>query len=392
MRLIRVEWPADTSARRVWEELRQGAPTESVFLTPEWLQTWATLLGSGRPLLLGMADDDGVRGLAPLEQMTVAGGLTVLRPLGLGTADYLDLLLPTASEARSAALEASIDGLTARADSWDALDLRGLPAESPTADDLVRIGAEHGLRTAVLPGYARPEIPLTGDWDTYLKTRPGRFRYNLRSRLRRLGERGEVRFHTIQRQEDVWPAVGTLAALHARRWESQHTSTSFSSSAAGQRFYAEACRLYQQRGLLDLTLLEVGGDPVAGSIGFVDRGTYYYYLPAWDPGLAAYAPSSLLLAHLIEQAYQKGLTRFDFMLGDEPYKSRWATAERQTVNLVLASPTVRGQATFTALVGWQQARQRARSSALLQHARRHWLGRARTLLGRGGLPDQESTS
>ena len=42
------------------------------------------------------------------------------------------------------------------------------------------------------------------------------------------------------------------------------------------------------------------------------------------------------------------------MLGEEPYKARWATEERKTVNLVVAAPTVRGQAAFGALVGWQR--------------------------------------
>ena len=36
----------------------------------------------------------------------------------------------------------------------------------------------------------------------------------------------------------------------------------------------------------------------AGSLSFVDRGTFYYYLPAWDPDLATLAPSSLLLAQV----------------------------------------------------------------------------------------------
>jgi hypothetical protein len=78
----------------------------------------------------------------------------------------------------------------------------------------------------------------------------------------------------------------------------------------------------------------------------------------------------------VEQAYARGLKRFDFMLGDEPYKARWTTEERQTVNLVIGAPTLRGQAAFAALVGAQAARRRARSSPFLQRARRHWLGRA----------------
>jgi CelD/BcsL family acetyltransferase involved in cellulose biosynthesis len=379
--LIRVGWPCGSEAATVWERLRQSAPTEPLFLTPEWQESWSTTLGNGRAVILAVADGNEVLALAPLGQASLGGGLMVLRPLGVGVSDYLDLLLPPDPAARRACLGVLVDSLVARAAAWDALDLRGLPAESPTVGDLVAVGAERGLRCAVLPGYARPGIDLSGGWPAYLRTRPGRFRYNLRSRLRRLGELGDVRFRQVNSADEVGPALAVLADLHARRWAGQHTSTIFSSSERARRFYAEACARYQDRGLLDLTLLEVGGRVVAGGLSFVDRGTFYYYLPAWDPDLATLAPSSLLLAHLVERACETGLQRFDFMLGEEPYKASWANEQRQTVNLVVAAPTVRGQAAFAGLVGWQRARNRARSSELLQHARRHWLGRAKGLIG-----------
>jgi CelD/BcsL family acetyltransferase involved in cellulose biosynthesis len=384
VRLIRVKWPRTPEAAAIWERLRQQAPTESLFLTPEWLETWSRTLGSGRAVLLAVADSDTVRALVPVQQVALGGGLTALRPLGLGVSDYLDLLLPPDPALRRACLGVLLDGLIQRAGAWDALDLRGLPAESPTVTDLMAVATERGLRCASLPGYARPGLDIRNGWQAYLKTRPGRFRYNLRSRLRRLRELGEVRFRTVSHAEEVGPALASLVSLHARRWEGQHTSTTFSSSEAARRFYAEACERYQGRGLLDLTLLEVGGRAVAGSVGFVDRGTFYYYLPAWDPGLATFAPSSLLLAHLVERACDAGLQRFDFMLGEEAYKASWATDQRTTVNLVVAAPTMRGQAAFAGLVGWQRARNRARSSEWLQHARRYWLGRAKSMVGLRG--------
>jgi CelD/BcsL family acetyltransferase involved in cellulose biosynthesis len=242
------------------------------------------------------------------------------------------------------------------------------------------------MRYAVLPGHVRPAISLDGSWETYLKTRPGRFRYNLRSRLRRLEAQGPVQFRTVSQPDEVAPALSALSDLHARRWHGQHTATIFSSSAAARRFYAEVCTRYAERGLLDLTLLEVGGRAVAGSLGFVDRDTYYYYLPAWEPSLAPLAPSSLLLGHQVERAYTLGLKRFDFMLGDEQYKASWATEDRATVNLLVGAPTLRGQAAFATLRGTQAARRRARSSPLIQHARRHWLGRAKALVRRAPRP------
>lgn len=379
--MIRVEWPADRRAADTWEQLRRRAPTESLFMTPDWLETWCRHLGSGRPLVFGVEDGGEVVALAPIDRAWV-GGLAVLRPLGLGVSDYFDLLLPLESDRRQSALAAFADALVERGSAWDALDLRGIPAESPTVQELIAAAAERGMRHAIVPGYSRPAVSLDGTWEELLNSRPGRFRYNLRSRLRRLEERGTVTFRTVGRPSEVRWAMVALTELHARRWRGQHTATIFSSSSAARRFYAEAAQRYAERGMLDLTLLEVDGRPVAGSLGFVDGDTYYYYLPAFEPELAPLAPSSLLLSHLIERAYERGLKRFDFMLGDEPYKARWATEERETVNLVVGAPTLRGQAAFGALVGTQQARRRARSSPLLQRARRHWLGRAKSLIRR----------
>ncbi|MCC7369816.1 MAG: GNAT family N-acetyltransferase [Chloroflexi bacterium] len=381
LHVFRAQWPTTPEASATWERLRQAAPTETLFLTPEWLQGWHRHLGTGQPLLFAVADGDETVALAPIERSWV-GGFSALRPLGLGVSDYTDLLLPPASDRAQAAVEALADALIERGGAWDVLDLRGLPAESATADLLMAVAERRGMRGAAMPGYARPEIALDGTYDQYLSSRPGRFRYNLRSRLRRLGERGEVCFRRVSDPEDVPSALTILAELHARRWRGQHTATIFSSSSAARRFYAEVCAQYAARDLLDLTLLEVGGRAVGGSLGFVDGDTFYYYIPAWEPELASLAPSSLLLANLVEGAYARGLKRFDFMLGDEPYKARWATGERQTLNLVIGAPTLRGQAAFAALVGAQKARRRARSSPLLQRARRHWLGRAKQLIGR----------
>ena len=134
--------------------------------------------------------------------------------------------------------------------------------------------------------------------------------------------------------------------------------------------------------MLDLTLLEVDGKPVAGSLGFVDGDTYYYYLPAWEPELAPLAPSGLLLANLIERAYERGLRRFDFMLGDEPYKARWATEERADGQRDRRRADAARAGGVRDAGRHAAARRRARSSPLLQRARRHWLGRAKQLIGR----------
>ncbi|HYU17086.1 MAG TPA: GNAT family N-acetyltransferase [Chloroflexota bacterium] len=373
-----LQWPDVLAEEADWEQVRAGAPTETVFLTPDWLEPWWRHLGPRKRLsLLAVEEGAGMKALAPLYRAPIgATGLTALRPLGGGVSDYLDLLLPADGDERQTCLETLLNGLLAHPSGWDAIDLMNLPAESPTVQGLVGLCRERGLACAVLPSHARPEIELDGTWDEYVRSLPGRFRYNLRSRLKRLSQLGEVRFRTVVGKDEAGAALDRLVCLHARRWRGQRTSTILSSSARGRAFYAEACRRYAGRGLIELTMLDLGGLPAAGSLGFVERGTYYHYLPAWEPSLAAFAPATLLLAHLIEQAYARGLRRFDFMLGDEPYKAQWATRSRQTVRLVVGNHGSRGRAAFQLVVGTHRLRRRARASPFLQRARRYGLTQA----------------
>ena len=82
MQMIRVAWPADPPTAETWERLRQRAPTERVFMTPDWLETWSRHLGSGRPLVFGVEDGGEVVALAPVARVWM-GGLAVLRPLSV---------------------------------------------------------------------------------------------------------------------------------------------------------------------------------------------------------------------------------------------------------------------------------------------------------------------
>lgn len=385
--VVRIDWPVAGAAAAAWERLRVQAPTDTPFLTPEWLETWWRHLGPTRrqrPSILAVATDSELVLLGALHRAAVGStGLVALRPLGLGVSDYLDLLLPLEPDRRERCLARLLDGLLARSGGWDVIDLPNLPAASPTVEALDRLARARGLPSAVLDGYRCPYIALTGSWAELLSSRPGRFRYNLRSRLKRLRALGDVVFRTIDRGEGLGEGLAELTRLHARRWADQHTGTIFSSSPRGRAFYAEACRRYAARELLDLTLIEVDGRAIAGSLSFVDRGVWYYYLPAWEPSMAAYAPGSILLAHLIERAYDLGLHRFDFMLGDEPYKTQWADHQRRTVRMVVGSQGPRGRLAVRSVVAWHRLKQRARASDTLQRARRYGVGRVLALL-RGG--------
>ena len=155
----------------------------------------------------------------------------------------------------------------------------------------------------------RPYIELSAAWSTYLASRPSKLRYNLRARQRQLAALGELRFEHYASPERVAANLPRAVALHARRWQGQHTSTTFSSSQLAQRFYLDACQRLATLGWLDLAALELDDRLVAFALTFKREATLFYYLPAFDPDYARYAPSATLLAHLIETACGRGAWR-----------------------------------------------------------------------------------
>ena len=62
--------------------------------------------------------------------------------------------------------------------------------------------------------------------------------------------------------------------------------------------------------------------PVAAAFGFQDERAYYLYNSAYDPAAAGASPGVVLVDLLVQRAIEAGLTRFDFLKGDEDYKFR----------------------------------------------------------------------
>ena len=77
-----------------------------------------------------------------------------------------------------------------------------------------------------------------------------------------------------------------------------------------------------------IDLLSVAGSPVAAAFGFADHRGYYLYNSAYEPDLVGAAPGIVLLAAMIERSISDGLSRFDFLKGDERYKYHLGGVER----------------------------------------------------------------
>jgi CelD/BcsL family acetyltransferase involved in cellulose biosynthesis len=365
--------------QEAWRAVVADAATERLFLGPEWVLPWCELLDS-QPRAVFVCQHGRAQAAAILiAHRSARAGPVILRPPGLGVSDYLDLLLPSETRAARSATAVLLDWLI-QAGNWDLLDFPTLPCEWPTAELLTSAAAQRGLRTLQIRTHRRPFIALNGTWESYLASRPAKLRYNLRARQRRLAKMGDMRYGHYTSPDQVTEQLGRAVEVHAQRWRGQHTSTIFSSSVRARSFYAEAIRRMAGRGWLDFSTLELDGRCLAFCLGFTVQDKFYYYLPAFDPVYARFAPSTLLLAHLIETAFARGLREFDFMLGEEPYKEQWASGARGTTRVVVAAPNLGGIAALAGFRAYLAIQERARQMPLIQRARRYGIGTLKRVL------------
>src|SRR5262249_1894735 len=94
-----------------------------------------------------------------------------------------------------------------------------------------------------------------------------------------------------------------------------------------REFFLDLATNPNTAGLIHVSRLAVGATSVAANLGLVFGDCYYHVLASHDDGeLSRYGPGALHLPELAGHATERGLQRFAFTIGDEPYKQEWSDA------------------------------------------------------------------
>jgi CelD/BcsL family acetyltransferase involved in cellulose biosynthesis len=105
------------------------------------------------------------------------------------------------------------------------------------------------------------------------------------------------------------------------RWAGRPDGSSFG-TPEGQRFHRAALRAIAPAGIPRMVILRVAGRPVAFHYYFALAGTMYVHRLAFDPdpALARFSPGLVCTLKTLETASEQGLTRVEYLGGDERYK------------------------------------------------------------------------
>jgi len=291
-----------------WDDLVHAMPRPSPFMLHGWLTEWWRHHGEGAQLSVTVAREDG--------RLVAALPLVVRRRAGLRVASFMgehaavlpDLLL---AEDADPSLGPQLAWLAP--EHCDVVDFHGLPAGS-------RIAEAFPTRLSLIERIEAPVLDISAGWDEVYRTKTNSKKRNLHKRRRRqLGELGEVTAITARELPELEPALEEAFRLHAARWNGRPDGSCFA-TPAGQRFNRSVLRRLAALDVARITLLQLDGRAIAFHYWFAMAGCMYVHRLAFDPAVGRFSPGLVNTLDAIEAAGEEGLTRVEFLGGDERYK------------------------------------------------------------------------
>jgi CelD/BcsL family acetyltransferase involved in cellulose biosynthesis len=338
-----------------WNELAGDVP----FRTWQWAHTWWRHYRDRHSKLftLLVTDEQGeLIGIAPWYLHRSLSEGFVIRFLGSGEvcSDYLTLLCR--EEHQQAVAQRVADWLVREARyTWHLLDLSGVDAVDAAILRLGKRLAEHGHRLDHQADMNCWRVELGATWKEFLAKVSKSRRERVRTLLRRTIEANRAIVHEVHDLDQLQQAFEVFVDLHQRRRQSKSQSGCFESQQF-ERFHRDIARQFLESGHLRMQWIELDGRPATVEYGFVGNETVYYYQGGLDPALAQESPGWLSLAVSLKLAIESGYREYDFLRGDEMYKTSWGATARPLVRVRVVGRRRWSNLRYSARLGCQTIR------------------------------------
>ncbi|MEJ5357440.1 MAG: GNAT family N-acetyltransferase [Desulfobacterales bacterium] len=280
----------------------------SPFTLPAWVESWHEAYAPSGNLW--------VRSFHAGGELLGAAALRIEGDRGLlagdpEVCDHLDLIAAPGRERpfARAVLE------TVRAEGIGGLDLFDLRPDAVALTALAPAAQEAGLEVVIEKRSLLFAMDLPHRWEDYLAGLPPKERHEVRRKLRRFEERASASFRLLAGKDEAAAAVETFLSLFRR---SRRDKAEFLTEQTKTFFRLLALRLPEFR----LGLVHIDGVPAAAVFCFDHHGTRYLYNSAYDLRFAPLGAGMACKILSIRDAVARGLSRYDFLKGEEPYKRR----------------------------------------------------------------------
>lgn len=329
MRVGELSFEDFLDSKDLWEDALRRSLDNHIFQTWEWLSTWWRHYGDKRrSFLIVVTEGKKILAAAPLMYTTYnLLGLRIrkMECLTDPAADYHTFLL---TRNRPEYVRLIIDYAEKEAADWDFIELSEIPQNSETARVLTLLRPKFNFKWRVQNRCSYAMLPTK--FEDYFQKLSSNLRRNLHRYEKKAKKDYKVDFRICNNKEEIKRDMETLFILHQKEWQSKSQAGAFSDQRF-RDFHLDIAACFAERGWLALNFIMLNEDPATAGYAFAYGGKLYSYLSGSDSRFSKYRVGSLRLMYLIRHCIINGLTEYDFMRGDEPYKEQWNTSIRNNL-------------------------------------------------------------
>jgi hypothetical protein len=318
-----------------WNDLLALSRADTIFLTWEWLYSWAeTFMNSSDQLyIITVYDNEELIGIAPwIIRRTRFLGLSLKQIEFLGTpeagSDYLDVIILCGKE-KDVSMSIHDFIFSRESQSWDCLLLRDIPANSFFLLHLTDKLDDQGKNFEYRPSAFCPLAVLPSERDMFFKGLSTNRREQFHRHLKVIGGPDGAKHETL-RGRALHEMLESFFILYAaNRGEESGKLKTFLMK------YLEKCSGEDN---VQMDVLCKDESLCAGLLHLKRHNTLSMYLMAVDKTFnPRVSVGNVIVGLSISRAIAEGDTFYDFLKGTEPYKFHWANSLRSSLTLVLHS-------------------------------------------------------
>jgi CelD/BcsL family acetyltransferase involved in cellulose biosynthesis len=318
--------------RKGWEDLLAVSSVDSIFLTWEWIATWAgNFIDKGKKLFVLIVRNKGaIVCIAPWYMNRVRYGPFHLRSIEfLGTpeagSDYLDVITKSGKEQYSAhCLYAYL--MNAIPSEWDCIHFRDVPANSIFLNNFIDKFHADGKYVQVSRGAYCPFVKLPKTKEEFLVSMRSHRRRQHNRHWRIIRNDGDVEYAKVEDPHQNG-RFGEFLEFYEDQWGKR--------SERYRAFMNAFIRLAGEKGWLEVEYLRQGEKYIAAILHMTYNKTKYSYLTAVDKRFnRRVSAGNVLIGLALQDAIERNMEIYNFLRGDEPYKYHWANSGEQLLEFM----------------------------------------------------------
>jgi CelD/BcsL family acetyltransferase involved in cellulose biosynthesis len=311
-----------------WQRLWEACGPAGTFLSPEWLLTWWDCYPYHKALTVVLVFcEKQVVGIAPwyVEERC---GWRRLKTLAHGFIDYEGILVRTGMEE---VVAGCLERWLRSSDCYDEANFQRLlgnnwiTKKTPTITGLQSIKRCQHTSSLV--------IDLKTGWEQVRARLSRKYCYETERQIRRLRELGNLQLQAVESNNELTSCFADFLKWKCDRYDCRYSSVSDVYSRGGfwnaprvAHYYREVARKLLSRNHLSFSCLTLNERPISATYGMEKNGRYYYFSNAFLP-VGSFSVGRIHLWLLLQSLCQRGITDFDFLIGDEEYKRKWPVSE-----------------------------------------------------------------